>query len=272
MVFDFKRTRVIAQHSIKEQIKTSAFWTSALWPITSMLLLVSYVVIKYGDSDVGIAFASKFLPQIMAPLLTVMLIIPYMGMIAASIVEDKTSKLSELLIAQTGFKAQVLGKFYATLLLVCGNLLSTFVVLLWVDKYLHSQIIRNLIHYYAGWQVINLTMSILLTVGFTLVLSIWRSANYRDEEQLSKTTWDSVVVAMVIVVFATSLIKSNVANNLFFQYISMIIPGIGDIFIGSTISVKWYMAVVMYGIHIVILSLSLKYVIRYYSVHILSKH
>ncbi|GLB47506.1 hypothetical protein WR164_14850 [Philodulcilactobacillus myokoensis] len=202
---------VIAKHEIKFQIKSFIYWTTIFWPI-----IISITIIKFSGKHFHINQISnsqvKASLGLFIPFFIFMICISYVSIIANLVAQDKSNKISEMMMSIVSAKEQLLGKILAIYFLVLLHMLI-YGILFFIYQKVSPSIILNLF-------LKNISIPFLFYIGLDILVSLFIILIMTAE--ISSFITDETQTAMAIIPVMILVTSGTVIAQFFNQ------PGIID--------------------------------------------
>lgn len=163
-----KKIKVVAKRTLLKNLKSKWYVLILIIPI-----LIGYLLVKKEDFKMIIFFGfDKFkinqMISLSIPILACFFCFIYSAVIANEIVNDKTSKIMDLLFSMSSARIQLVGKIQGIYVLLLIQLITYFVGLSLILYFKFNIIIFQKI---SGIDILYLTISIIVATFFGLIWS-----------------------------------------------------------------------------------------------------
>lgn len=271
----FHQIFAIIRHEWSLNLKNGIFWNGVVVPL--IFILLSLYHFKDDILNLSENGLLHVIYQIL-PLFTFYFCVFYTSVLANEVVNDKSSRISEIMLSIVDAKTQIVGKFLGVLTLLFAHITMYFVIISYVSGILGFNIIKVLI---LGQQqyILLLIISMTLTLISCLIWTVEIGVFVNDKEQTFLAIMPSLFLTGQATLLSWYLVlnsggKVDLITHILFD-IPAFTPAIGSVIITTLVSnynFTYFEAYLTETIQLLFLWLMLKKAIKNYRVGSISNN
>lgn len=272
-----KQVLAVACHEIKGQLSSFTYWTIILWP-----LLIAAIFERSGNIHLDLStsnylnldlFWGNFLP-----IFIFMVSLSYVSIMANSVAADKTSKISEMLLAMVDAKEQLIGKISATYCLMLLHM-TIYTGLIYIyERVTHGFIVQTIIKNTSPVFFVYIVLDAAVALFMALVWVTEIASYVTDESQVAVAVIPVMLLigtgTMVAFLFnAPHYFDAGISVMRVYANVVLAFPPIGSLLMPTLLAnqnVSYVEAYLNIVIQLVIIAWLLKQSIRQYRFGLLS--
>ncbi|KRM19143.1 hypothetical protein FC40_GL000436 [Ligilactobacillus hayakitensis DSM 18933 = JCM 14209] len=271
----FHQIFAIIRHEWSLNLKNGIFWNGVVVPL--IFILLSLYHFKDDILNLSENGLLHVIYQIL-PLFTFYFCVFYTSVLANEVVNDKSSRISEIMLSIVDAKTQIVGKFLGVLTLLFAHITVYFVIISYVSGILGFNIIKVLV---LGQQqyILLLIISMILTLISCLIWTVEIGVFVNDKEQTFLAIMPSLFLTGQATLLSWYLVLNSggevdLITHILFD-IPACAPAIGSVIITTLVSnynFTYFEAYLTETVQLVFLWLMLKRAIKNYRVGSISNN
>ncbi|WP_288531523.1 ABC transporter permease [uncultured Secundilactobacillus sp.] len=204
---NFHQILVVSRHEIKNQAQSFSYWMIIVWP-----LVIGFICFRMGDQTTIVSGSSDVLKSsvmvgMLMPMIIFMLCLSYVLILANSVAQDKTNKISEILMVMVDAREQLIGKIVAVYALLIFQLV--LYVVFFLSSGMDSSLLADVMPLYWIYIVIDFFVTIFIALIWTTEIASYVT----DETQVAMATAPVMLLIGTGTLVATLLNEPNYFGN-----------------------------------------------------------